>query len=107
MLSPRDGVETILRTLVQSELVVATSMHPIIVAEAFGVPARSIVNRSEPEFKFADYFLATGRPDYERASSAAEAIDMGGERPSEIDLEPLLASFPIDLFTDADRTAHG
>lgn len=98
VLSPRDEVETILRAVVGSELVVATSMHPVIVAEAFGVPARSIVNRSEPEFKFADHYRSTGRPDYRRASSVADAIELGGERPPEIDLEPLLAAFPLELF---------
>ena len=107
VLSPRADVETILRTLVRSELVIATSMHPVIVAEAFGVPARSIVNRSEPEFKFSDYFLSTARPDYVRASSIAEALALGGEQPPVIDLEPLLASFPIDLFTNEPAADHG
>lgn len=102
VLSPRDDVERILRMIVRSELVIATSLHPVIVAEAFGVPARSIVNRTEPEFKFADHFLSTGRPQYTRASSIADALQLGGERPPMIDLEPLLASFPLDLFTDPD-----
>ena len=107
VLSPRADVETILRTLVRSELVIATSMHPVIVAEAFGVPARSIVNRSEPEFKFADHYLSTGRAEYRRASSLVEAIALGGERPPVLDLEPLLAAFPLDLFTDPAAADHG
>ena len=107
-LSPRADVEKILRAVVQSELVIATSMHPVIVAEAFGVPARSIVNASEPEFKFADYYLSTGRPDYTRASSVDEALELGGERPLEFDVEPLVASFPLDLFTDPESfPTHG
>lgn len=101
VLSPRADVETILRSLVQSELVIATSLHPIIVAEAFGVPARSIVNQSEPEFKFADHFLSTGRPQYTRSPTISAAIELGGESPAMIDLEPLMAAFPIDIFTDA------
>ena len=105
-LSPRADVEMILRSLVQSELVVATSLHPIIVAEAFGVPARSIVNQSEPEFKFADHFLSTGRPQYTRSPTIAAAIELGGETPAMIDLEPLMAAFPIDLFTEADSSGH-
>lgn len=106
--SPRADVETILRTLVQSELVIATSMHPVIVAEAFGIPARSIVNQSEPEFKFADYYLSTGRADYTRATSVAEALTLGGECPPEVDLDPLLDAFPIDLFiTESASSSHG
>lgn len=92
-------VERVLRAIVQSELVVATSLHGVIVAEAFGVPARSIVNHREPEFKFADYYLGTGRPDYLRASSVREAVALGGETAPVIDLRPLIEAFPIDLFT--------
>jgi pyruvyltransferase len=103
--SPSGDVEEILRGLVQSELVVATSMHPVIVAEAFGVPARSIVNTSEPEFKFADYFLSTGRPNYARALSIAEALILGGERAPEIDLEPLVDAFPYGLFANAESSS--
>lgn len=106
VLSPCDHVEMILCALVQSELVIATSLHPVIVAEAFGVPARSIVNQSESEFKFADYFLSTGRPHYTRASTIDEAIGLGGEVSATIDLEPLLASFPIDLFVHEDPREH-
>ena len=107
MMSPRDDVEMILRALVQSELVIATSLHPVIVAEAFGVPARSIVNQSEPEFKFADYYLSTGRPDYTRATSVVEALTVGGESRPEVDIEPLFNSFPIDLFIDEETSSHG
>lgn len=98
-ISPRANVEKVLRAIVQSELVVATSLHAVIVAEAFGVPARSIVNQAEPEFKFADYYLGTGRPNYVRASSIPEALALGGETAPVINLQPLIEAFPIDLFT--------
>ena len=104
-LSPEADVEIVLRDVVQSELVVATSMHPVIVAEAFGVPARSVVNASEPEFKFADYYLSTGRPDYVRERSVEEAIVRGGERAPEIVLEPLVDAFPYDLFANVESTS--
>lgn len=104
-LSPSEGVEKILRDLVQSEFVVATSMHAVIVAEAFGVPARSVVNASEPEFKFADYYLSTGRPDYVRERSVEEAIVRGGERAPEIDLGPLVEAFPRDLFANLESSS--
>ncbi|MSX22479.1 MAG: polysaccharide pyruvyl transferase family protein [Actinobacteria bacterium] len=97
-ISPRANVEHVLRTVVQSEFVVATSLHAVIVAEAFGVPARSIINRAEPEFKFADYYLGTGRPNYVRASSIPEALALGGETAPVINLQPLIDAFPIDLF---------
>lgn len=103
--SARADVERVLRSIVQSELVVSTSLHAVIVAEAFGIPARSIRNASEPEFKFADYFLATGRPTFSRSDSIDAAVALGGERPPVFDPAPLIAAFPFDIFPDA--TAHG
>ncbi len=96
--SARADLERVLRRIVQSRLVVSTSLHAVIVAEAFGIPARSIRNRTEPEFKFADYYLATGRPDYRRASSISEALALGGEPPVVFDSAPLLGAFPYELF---------
>ena len=100
-ISARAELERLLRRIVRSRLVVATSLHAVIVAEAFGIPARSIRNRSEPEFKFADYYLATGRPDYRRASSIGEALALGGEPPVVFDSAPLLGAFPYELFPSA------
>ena len=105
--SPRGDVESLLRTIVQSEFMVATSLHAVVVAEAFGVPARSVVNRSETEFKYADYYLATNRADYRRAATVDEAITLGGERAPDIDLEPLINAFPIDLFSLEAAEASG
>lgn len=99
--SARADLERVLRSIAQSELVVATSLHAVIVAEAFGIPARSIRNASEPEFKFADHYLATGRPSYRRSDSIDAAIASGGEPPASFDPAPLLAAFPFDLFPTA------
>ena len=75
-LSARSPVEQMLRTIVQSEFVISTSLHAVIVAEAFGVPARTIVNQTEPEFKYLDHFHATGRPDIVRATSIDDALHL-------------------------------
>jgi pyruvyltransferase len=98
VLSPRAPVEQVLATIVTSEFVVATSLHAVIVAEAFGVPARSIVNTSEPEWKFDDHFAGTGRPDHHRAANLDEALALGGERPPAWDPTPLLDAFPHDCW---------
>lgn len=104
-MSARAELERVLRRIVQSRLVVSTSLHAVIVAEAFGIPARSIRNRSEPEFKFADYYLATGRPEYRRASSIGDALALGGEPPALFDSAPLLGAFPYELFQSAVAAA--
>lgn len=97
-MSARTEIERWLRTIVQSRLVVSTSLHAVIVAEAFGVPAVAVVNRTETEFKFTDYYAATGRPSVRRTGSVAEAIRCGGAPSMTFDPEPLLAAFPWDLF---------
>lgn len=101
IISARDDIERVLRTIVQSELVVSTSLHAVVVAEAFGVPARSIRMRTEHECKFADYYLATGRQQYSRVSSVGAAISAGPEVAPVWDPTPLLDAFPLDLFPPA------
>lgn len=85
--------------MVQSRLVISSSLHGIIMAEAFGVPARLVkMTWVEPLLKYQDYYEATGRPDFRYATSVQEALEMGGEKPRKIDIEPLLNAFPWDHF---------
>lgn len=97
-LSPMNSPSAVISRIVQSRLVVASSLHAIIVAEAFGIPARAVACGAEPEFEYLDYFLATGRPDARPAKSFEEGLALGGERPIQWDPQPLLDSFPTDLF---------
>ena len=72
--------------LLDCELVVSTSLHGIIFAEAFGVPARWVHDATLPSskegvFKYNDHLLSTGRPANLYASSMEEAVRMGGMPP--------------------------
>lgn len=49
VLDPRSPLESCLKTIATSELVVGTSLHAIIVAEALGIGARMIRSRCEPD----------------------------------------------------------
>ena len=102
-LSPRRPLETCLRRIARSRLVVGSSLHAIIIAEALGIPARLVRSQAEPEFKYADYYLGTGRPDYEIADSVGAAIAAGGMAPPNWDPEPLLAAFPGELWHPSRR----
>ena len=99
LLDPRSPVRVCLEAIAQSELVVGSSLHAIIVAEALGIPARVIRSPVEDEFKYVDYYLGTGRHDFRPASSVGEALRLGGEQPPSIDLKPLIDAFPVDLWT--------
>lgn len=99
VVSPRAPLGRLLRTIARSGLVVGSSLHGIIVAEALGVPARAVRAVEEPALKYEDYYLATGRdPDEVVADSVAEARERGGAPPPRWDPGPLLAAFPAELW---------
>jgi pyruvyltransferase len=104
-LDPRSPVAECLRTIAASSLVVGSSLHGVVVAEALGVPARVVRSGHEPLFKYEDYYRGSGREGVQPASSVAEAIERGGEPPISWDPEPLLRAFPYDLWTGARRSA--
>ncbi len=89
----------IVEKILQSEFVISSSLHGIVVAEAFGVPARFLrLTNNEPNFKYEDYYLGTGRSSFTPARSIEEALEMGGEPPVVCDLDALLDAFPYDYF---------
>jgi pyruvyltransferase len=101
VISPRLPLERCLARIARSRLVVGSSLHAVIVAEALGVPARVVRSRREAEFKYADYFLGTGRRDFTIAASVAEAVRLGGEVAPRLDLTGLRAAFPAELWESA------
>jgi len=98
LLDPRSPVGVCLKRIAQSELVVGSSLHAIVVAESLGIPARLISSSSESPFKYEDYYLGTGRPSVDTARTVDEAINMGGESGPIFDAERLLSAFPFDLW---------
>ena len=85
--------------IAESELVIASSLHALVVAEAYGIPARYVrLSETEGLFKYEDYVLGTGRPDLEFARTIDEALEMGGMPPPKFDADKLLAAFPFDLW---------
>jgi len=87
--------------IANSELIISSSLHGIIIAEAYGVPA-ILLNKTEDGdlFKYNDYYYSTGRKSYAMAESVEEALAM--PRPEVPDLsklqDNLLNTFPVDLW---------
>jgi pyruvyltransferase len=104
VLDPRSPLDSCLRTIAASQLVVGTSLHAIVVAEALGIGARVIRSRGEGAFKYLDYYRGTGR-DFSPAESLEQAIAMGADEPPQWDSSRLLAAFPRDLWTTSERLA--
>ncbi len=99
---PTESWDYVVRRILDSKFVIASSLHGIIIAEAFGIPARMLrVTEKEPLFKYIDYYRGTNRPHFQYARSIEEALKMGGEKPFTCDLKKLYESFPFDLWPGA------
>jgi len=89
--------------ILQGQLVISSSLHGIIIAEAYGIPARYLrLSDTENIFKYNDYVQGTGRAPIEPAGSVEEALEMGGMPPPVFDPAALLAAFPLDLWSPFD-----
>ncbi len=102
MISVKEPWDVVIRKILNSRFVIASALSGVIVAEAFGIPARllQIENKSNTEdlFKYTDYYRGTNRWDFRYATSLEEALQMGGEPLPVCDLEKLQNAFPFELF---------
>ncbi|HSW85899.1 MAG TPA: polysaccharide pyruvyl transferase family protein [Rhabdochlamydiaceae bacterium] len=102
MVSVKEHWSDVVQKILNSKFVIASALSGVIVAEAFGIPARllQIENKSNTEdlFKYKDYYFGTGRMDFKYATSIEEALEMGGEPLPKCDLEKLKQAFPFELF---------
>ena len=101
-----DPWESVLRSIARASLVLASSLHGIIVAESFGVGARVFRTKSsDGAFKYRDYFEGTGRYDVNISHTLDDARQLGAEAPIGEDRlrtiqRGLLDSFPKQLWDD-------
>lgn len=104
---PSDPWYEVIEKIVNSKFVISSSLHGIIIAEAFGIPARLLRDKKrllkkmrapEPIFKYKDYYYATGRPHFRYAFSVEDALLMGGEKPIVWDPRPLVNAFPFEFW---------
>lgn len=102
MVSVKEDWKVVVAKILNSKFVISSALSGVIVAEAFGIPARLIIspneNNTETIFKYSDYYYGTNRFNYRFATSVEEALEMGGEPMPECDLERLLEAFPYDVF---------
>ncbi len=98
---PTEPWNEVIEKILDSEFVISSSLHGIIVAEAYGIPARYVrLSEKEPLFKYQDYYFATGRTDFNFATSIEEAIEMMGEPSIQFDPERLYNAFPFEFWPD-------
>ncbi len=96
---PTEPWDVVIEKILDSKFVISSSLHGIIIAEAYGIPARLLrITENEKIFKYLDYYLGTGRYEFRYATSIEEALMLGGEKPFSCDLESLYNSFPFELW---------
>lgn len=96
-----DDYKAVIDAIASSKKVISSSLHGIILAEAYGVPAvffRGLAKNVD--FKYHDYYTSTGRYDVHLADTFEEACQMEplplpDHKPLQ---EALMASFPYDLW---------
>jgi pyruvyltransferase len=94
--------DEIIEKILDSKFVISSSLHGIVIAEAYGIPARLLrITEHEPIFKYVDYYFGTNRPHFQFASSLEEALTLGGEKPFECDLKKLYKAFPCEFWPNA------
>lgn len=99
VVDPLGAPLAIVRHIAGASFVIASSLHALIIADAFGVPSRPVLSESEHPFKYVDYYAGTGRRGIRFASSIEHARELGPVEPAEFDREALLAAFPHDLWS--------
>lgn len=88
--------------ITQCELVISSSLHGIILAESYGIPAVLFLPPALDNtlFKYQDYYYSTGRHSFPVATTIEEALKTKPcELPSlEKMQDKLLEVFPYDLW---------
>lgn len=99
-LSPAQAPEAFIGKLVRARRVISSSLHGIVLAESYGIPAIWLENQSgEHPFKYHDYYLGTGREPPTPAATVEEALRREPPPPlAESFKERLLQAFPWDLW---------
>ena len=98
VIDPLRSWDAVVADIVRCRSVIASSLHGLIIAEAYGIPARYVrFTEREPMLKYEDYYLGTGRSVHP-AKSIDEALALGGEPASANDGIALAAAFPYDLW---------
>ncbi|QNL51629.1 polysaccharide pyruvyl transferase family protein [Olivibacter sp. SDN3] len=102
VLSPlTDDWQNFINEIASAKLIISSSLHGVIIAEAYGVPAILLDEVEKGNlFKYQDYYYSTGRKEFVRVKTVEEGLSVPA--PSLPDLERmkqgLLDAFPKDIF---------
>ena len=98
---PNLGPGQFIERLLSAKLVISSSLHGVILAEAYGIPAVYYDSGSgEHIFKYDDYYSGTGREHWQYGRSVEECLEIGGQEAFDLaDIQrKLLSAFPWELW---------
>lgn len=101
LVTPMQYPGSFIEAIVNSKRVISSSLHGIIIAEAYGIPAIFYDSGSgESMFKYQDYYQGTGRTDVPKTSNLEEGISMHLDTPPDFTAvtDKLYKAFPFDLW---------
>jgi pyruvyltransferase len=102
-LSPKGNPVEIIRTIASANLVIASSLHAIIIADSYGVPSVLMESPSQSIFKYEDYYAGTGRSLPQISRNWLHAVDADPSPPLKSwDHNLLIDSFPLDLWRSGE-----
>ena len=95
--------EKFIEEIVSSERIISSSLHGIILAESYGIPAIFLNRRGCMDteiMKFYDWYYSTDRYSVKIARTIKEAVSMGSMPLPKLDImqQNLIKSFPYDLW---------
>ena len=96
--NPQSKLQSIFNAIAGSSLVIASSLHGIVLAESLGIPARIVASFNEPSFKYEDYLLGSGRNegDFSFYSSVRQALAGDDLPPPVYSVADMLMLYPIE-----------
>lgn len=97
------GYQAFIDDIANSNLVISSSLHGIILAETYGVSAILLLDKeSSNMFKYEDYYYSTGRKNIIVAKSVEEALEIGPQPVPDLTnlKDNIINSFPYDLWAE-------
>lgn len=90
----------VINEICKSKKIISSSLHGIILAEVYNVPAVFLSQEGNTRFKFEDYYLSTNRENIIAANTIEEALKLVPMPIPSFDImrERLKKSFPLDLW---------
>lgn len=99
VISPLQPWWKVVKQIIAAEYIISSSLHGLILADAFGVPCRYLrISETESMLKYEDYALGVGREKLQYATSINSAMNMGPMPLVHADTGNLLNAFPFDIW---------